>query len=647
MGRFQGMGNRGRTGGSGQDSLSHRTGLEDSITITFRYLDTSRYRGFDSGFADFTKWFPIPATYTYLGNTGNAARSLIFNPVRTAGWDAGFHAFDIYQFGIPETRFYNTTRPYSELGYFLGSRTEQLIHLVHTQNITPDWNAAFQYRLINAPGFFKNQNTNHNSYRLSSSYQSVNRRYQAFAIVVNNKIQSAENGGILDDQDYLDNLKSYKDRSLIPVQLGNTGGNSQNVFSSSINTGTKYKNFTFLLRQQYDLGKKDSIVNDSNVVRLFYPRLRFEHTFRLTSSEYSFSDQPSGKISDTQFYRRFYNFLQNPATVLIREKWNDMVNDVSIYQFPDAKNSQQFIKVGGSLQHLKGMFDIGERRFYNIMVHGEYRNKTRNRKWDIEANGQLYMAGFHSGDYAGYISLKRYVSKQLGYLQAGFHNVNRTPSFIFNESSSFNFGNTPDLNKENITNIFASIEQPQRMLTLTGSYYLITNYTYFRDYYNAAQSSALFNLLQVSAEKEFRLSKRWKWYTMVTLQQKAGAAPVNVPLIFTRNRFGYEGTLGFRNLRLLFGTEVRYHTPYKADGYSPLLGQFFYQDRQVISLRMPQIDLYMHFRIKSFTAYIRTENLNTASTREGFGFTRNNMAAPLYPYPGLQVRFGVLWSFVN
>ncbi|MEJ7736738.1 MAG: putative porin [Chitinophagaceae bacterium] len=647
--RLPGAGSLGnRSGGSPQDSLTHRTGLEDSITISFRYLDSSRYQRFDSSFVDFTQRYPIPNQYIYLGNTGNAARSLLFNPNTATGWDPGFHAYDIYQYRIPETRFYNTTRPYSEIGYLLGSKTEQLIHIVHTQNITPDWNAALQYRLINAPGFYKNQNTNHNSYRLNTNYQSKNRRYHVYFVLVNNKIQSAENGGIRDDEDYLGNLMTYSNRALIPVQLGNFIGNGRNVFSSTINTGTRYKNLTLLLRHQYDIGKKDSIVTDSTVVQLFYPKLRFEHTIRSSSQTYNFSDLPaSGQIPDTQFYRRYYGFLQSPASIVIEEKWNELINDLSVYQFPDTKNAAQFIKVGGALQNLRGRFDIGERKLYNIFIHGEYRNKTRNQKWDIEANGQLHLAGYNAGDYSGFVSLKRFVSKNVGYLQAGFQNVNRTPSFVFNSASSFSIGAVPDFNKENITRIFALIEQPHRQLRLTGSYYLITNYTYFKDHYRADQSSALFNLLQVGAEKDFRLSKRWKWHAQVTLQQKAGAAPVNAPLMYTFHRLGYEGNLGFKNLQLLFGTEIKYHTPYKADGYSPLIGQFYYQNAQTINLKMPEVDLYLHFRIKSFTAYIRAENLNTASGREGFGFTNNNLSAPLYPYPGLQIRLGVFWSFVN
>jgi hypothetical protein len=92
---------------------------------------------------------------------------------------------------------------------------------------------------------------------------------------------------------------------------------------------------------------------------------------------------------------------------------------------------------------------------------------------------------------------------------------------------------------------------------------------------------------------------------------------------------------------------VRYHPPYKADAYSPVLGRFFYQDSVTINNR-PQVDLFFNFRIRSFKAYVRAENLNAASLQNGgFGFLNSNFAAPNYPYPGLVMRFGFYWSFVN
>lgn len=640
--RLQGAGRlgSGMSGGQG-DSLKHRTGLEDSITIRFRFLDSTALQGFDSSVTDFTRRLPIPWHHVHLGNFGTASQSLLFSPVFQPGWDHGFHAFDNYNFTAPQSRFFTTTRPYSEIAYLLGSQSEQMIQLLHTQNIRPNWNASVQYRLINAPGFFQNQNTNHNNYRLSSWYQSRNKRYQNFVIVVGNKLQSGENGGIKDNGNYLDSF-GFENRSNIPTQIGQFRLGGGDFFRSNISTGTKYTNATYLLRQQYDIGQKDSIVTDSLVIPLFYPRLRLEHTIQYSTHHYRFI----GEGIDSNYYEQKYNIKDTTGALLRRDFWKQMVNQFSIYQFPDAKNPQQFIKVGAALENLNAEFDTGQvtSKGYNFFLSGEYRNRTRNKKWDIEASGRFYVNGWNAGDYNAYISLRRLISNKVGFLQVGFQNVNRNPSYIFDPASSFYLGTPVDLNKENSINIFGSLEQPRRRLKLRGSYYLVSNYTYYKNLFQPDQASAIFNVLQVSAEKQIRLYKNWNWKTWIVLQQKAGDAPVNLPLLFTRNQIGYDGSLGFKNLLISMGLESRYYTPFKSNGYSPVIGQFFVQDSITTRLKIPEVAAYVHFRIKSFTAYVRAENLNSFG---GGGFNNNNVIIPGYPYPGLQIRLGIFWSFVN
>ncbi len=646
------LGQLGQRGGqrpqAGQaDSIGHRTGFEDSITIRFRFLDTSRLRFFDSSITDFSKRYPAPWHYVNLGNTGNATRNLLFAPYMQAGWDHGFHAYDIYNFTVPETRLYNTTRPYAELNYVLGSQQEQIIRLMHTQNIRPNWNAAIEYRLINAPGLFQHQNTNHNNYRFSSWYQSKNKRYQNFIIVVGNKLQSGENGGIRTDQDYLGNTEEFSERFVIPTVLGQEELGARNFFNVNIPVGTFYTNATYLMRQQYDIGQKDSmVVNDTTVVPLFYPRLRLEHTISYNTYKYRFRDTQA----DSTGYDTVYNYKLPTAfdTVFLQDFWKILVNDFSLYQFPDAKNAQQFFKAGITLQNLQGILDSGRvtENYYNVMAHAEYRNKTRNQKWDIMANGQLYLNGLNAGDYNGYISLKRYVSKQLGFLELGFQNTNRSPSFNYNPLSTLYLDTVKDFSKENITNIFASLDIPQRNLTLSANYYLLSNYLYYFGYYKPEQFSTLFNVLNISLYKQFRLARNFHLRTWLVYQQRIGDGPVNLPALTNRNQLGYDGSFGFKNLTISLGLETRYFTPYKAPDYSPLTGQYSYQDTATIELNAPDIAAYMHFRIKSFTAYIRAENLNTFDFASG-QFSNNNMPTRRYPYPGLQIRAGIYWSFVN
>ncbi|HEU4472789.1 MAG TPA: putative porin, partial [Flavisolibacter sp.] len=167
-GAGSGQSGRPAAGSGGTDSLQTRNMLEDSITVSIYYLDSPRGYKLDSTINDFTRRYPIPATHIYLGNTGTATRSILFQPDLKAGWDPGFHAYDVYKWKLDKVKFYNTTRPYTELGYILGARGEQMIDILHTQNIRPYWNFSLGYRLINSPGVFRNQKTNHNNYLFTS-----------------------------------------------------------------------------------------------------------------------------------------------------------------------------------------------------------------------------------------------------------------------------------------------------------------------------------------------------------------------------------------------------------------------------------------------------------------------------------------------
>ena len=658
-GIIRGIGNRvgqiGQGGQGGSDSVKARDKFADTLTLQIHYLDSTVSSRLDTAINDYSKRYPIPATYIYLGNTGVASRSILFTAQGKPGWDPGFHALDIYKWKLEKVRFFNTTRPYTELGYLLGAKAEQIVDIIHTQNIKPNWNFSLGYRLINAPGVFRNQRTNHNNYLFTSWYQGKKKRYNNYLAFLGNSLQAGESGGIKDDG-YLDDINYAKDRSLIPTNIGGDPNNSATYFSTNISTGNRYGEFNILMRHQYDLGKNDSLVNDSSVIFLFYPKVRFEHTFKYGSYKYSFRDiaivnSNTTNEPDTAWYKKNYGIYYYPNdSIFFIDKWKEISNDFSIYQFPDSRNQNQFIKLGAELQVLNGNFSdtmpLRSASLYNIIGNGEYRNLTRNKKWDVLAFGRLWLAGYNLGDYHAYVSLQRLVSQKFGSFQLGFENINRSPWFTYDTRSAFYWDPAQSFNNENTTHLFASLFLQKLKMQLSGDYYLIGNYLYLTDYHLRKQEGTIFNVLRINALKTFKIGKRWNWYAELYVQQKAGNADVNIPLIYTRNRFMYEGNLGFRNLNIAFGVEGRYNTPYKPDNYSPVLGQFFYQDSVTIS-NLPDIHLFLHLRIRSFKAYVRAENINTARVFGGFQFNNNSLAAPGYPTPGLNLRFGIYWSFVN
>ena len=460
-------------------------------------------------------------------------------------------------------------------------------------------------------------------------------------------------------------IPNRKKRFAVPVNLGGDVQQTFNVFSTAVNTGNLYGNFTAFLRQSYDFGIKDSlIINDSTTEYLFYPKFRFQHTISYNTSTYRFKDKLTDVTysrDDSAVFNQWYGLVLNPSSGLnfwLQDKWKFVSNDFSIKQFPETKNPLQFIEAGIRLENFSGVFSSSPRplyqvqifptppvtkNFYNVVLHGEYRNKTRDKKWDALLKGEFYATGFNAADYSAYVTLTRFLNPRLGNVQVSFQNVNRSPSYIFDGFSSFDLDSNSLTKKENITVISAMAVNPR--FTIMARNISITNYAYFKDYYHSDQFNGLVNITQVSASTKSKIVGHLNLHSDFIVQQATGNSPIRVPLFFTRQRLSFEGNF-YKNLFLSTGLDVKYNTPYKAYNYSPVMGHFFPQGTTTIS-NLPQLDAYFDFRIKSFTGVVKMENLNTVDISHGFGFTNNNLAAPNYPTPGLVFRIGVQWNFVN
>ncbi len=79
------VGNVGRStsGQPASDSIGfeRRDDLADSITISFRFLDSLKTNRLDSSLHDFSRFFSVPANYITLGNNGSASYPVLFTPL--------------------------------------------------------------------------------------------------------------------------------------------------------------------------------------------------------------------------------------------------------------------------------------------------------------------------------------------------------------------------------------------------------------------------------------------------------------------------------------------------------------------------------------------------------------------------------------
>ena len=631
--------------GASSDTLRRRDRNEDSITIYYRMFDSSRVRFMDSSVSNFYLRFGLPLDYLYLNQYSGAAKSVIFNPNTQPGYDPGFQGYDVYHFHLANTRLYNTTRPYTEIDYILGSKAEQTIKIMHTQNVKPLWNIAFDYRLINSPGHFKSSSGNHSSIRLSSGFSTENRRYSGLLVLIRNKTKVNENGGIRSDSFLTSGGSAYNERFNIPTWLGEDEAYTTNFLTSNLVTGNQQYSQTAYFRHQYDIGQKEVFYDeDSNKVQKFYPRIRFQHNLLYYNRGFTYVD-PNYKGENAQdAYLNHFGLTNTDSLGSMTDRWLEITNEGALIFFPQKNNTEQFFKVGAAFQWLRGWFAGIPDDFHGSYLLGEYRNRTRNRKWDINANAKLYTTGPYIGNYLINGTLQSNLGSKLGVLTLGFQNTNRNPGFVFNPESNFYLQQALNLDNENWTTLSGDLFISSIKLGLKAKYYLVSNYTYWDGYYSAKQDGTLQNILRVSGEKKFKLSRRWNLYAELHMQ-KSSSGGINLPLLYTQNRIAYESNF-YKNLNLSTGFELRYFTPFTPDDWSPFNRQWVAQSQLEVSNR-PDVHAFLHINIGGFRGFLRAENLNTFSIENGFNFTHNNLAAPLYANPGLLLRLGIYWSFVN
>jgi len=634
------MGNS-NTNRENKDSLQKRDQNADSITLFYKLYNNNEIRKLDSSINDFFVHYPLPYTNYNLGNLGTAAKSYLFSTQKKGGFDPGFHAYDAYNYTLAATPFYQTTRPFTELGYLLGGKGEQLIEVKHTQNKTQQLNFSFEYRFSNSPGNVKNQNANLNNMRITAHFQSKRKRYESYFVMLANKAASSENGGLVKAA-LLDSL-SLNNPYELETRLGVSGASFRNPFNTNIATGSTYRNNTYLWRQTYDLGQKDSIVKDTVVIHLFYPRLRFQNEVKLESNQFVFEDRAPNALN----YLEYFNYKNlSSGTVKFSDSWNLVTNDFSLISYPQKNNSNQFLQLGSGYTHLATTL-LSEQRWtqYDLYGFGVYKNKTRNQLWDLIASGKLYLNGYHAGDYDAQFYLARILSSKGTYLKLGFQNSNRTPSTNYLGLTQFPINALKGIQKENTIDMLAETGNAAKAFKVSFNYQLINNYNYFASGYQAAVYNSPISYINAVLNNKIKLSTHWNWYNETTVQVVDKSAPINIPLILSRQRLAFEGNF-YKNLNLSTGLEMIYHTEFNADDYMPLTGQFFVQNTYMLRNR-PTANAFLHFMIKRLKGYIRLENLNTLiPTSNSLGNTYN-FTAQNYPGTGTWFRVGIWWNFIN
>jgi hypothetical protein len=565
-----------------------------------------------------------------LGNTGTAYQSLKARAFLPSQYTLLPNEWNAYRFTNENLRFYNTTKPFSEVAYSSGSKQEQVLELFHTQNISPFWNLSTRYRKINSLGFFSGQRSNIDNFDIISDYVSKNKRYKSQTAFLYNKIQQDENLGIISDT-FLTN-PNFSNHTIIPIGATVlTNATRSNILNYQRDANLRFS-------QSYSLGKT-SVTYDEDSIRKsnFKPVLTFGNRIFYTGERYCFQNS----LVDSTFPSNYLDVIYPlDDTLLIRYDNNTVGADFSAESNIYLKDKVFSVQGGLGIEFQK----IGGWAFNKTAVNNYVFGTLSNRKsadssWVLDASLKLYYTGFAKGNLNFNALLSKALPKNVGRLGIEVSQYIQQPFFISESIQVNQINETKNLQSQINTALggFYQNEKLQLRLSVTS---LLFNQLIYGNGLNPVYENfaSAISIQQAQLDKGFSLGK-WKMMHKVLLQITPTGTPIQLPLLASFHRFSYQNYLFAGKLQMNTGLDVYFNTPYFNDVYQPIFQSF--NPQQTIRKQMiPRLHPFFNFKIKRFRASVSFNHLQHV-------VVKNNINYLNYAAQNQLFRFALRWIFIN
>ncbi len=599
-------------------SVFYFTGSLDSLKAgRLHYVDTT--------ITTFHQYDPLERNnrmYNTLSNVGLASYNRVFSPSTRVGYRMRSAAFAPYMLYNDQVKYYKLMRPYTDLWYVMGPKKEQSLEVIFTRKMSEQFTFGVDFYLVNSPGSYQNSRSDDKYVYFTARYHTKNNRYGVLANYLHNKLKVGENGGIVSDSLFSQNLES--DRQAIPVAL-NTATN-------------RVKSSGFYVEQFFNLMKpgmrKDStprtLAGGSVLYSLLYQRNQMVYTDDMQTDSVFYSNFPAVFDTLATYDSAYQQLIRN------RFMWSSL-----------AYNADKLSRVfrayfGVSYDHILQTLPYDSARYFNnqLIPFGGIFLKLFQRSF-LNASAEMVLGGYNGGDLKIEGSLLQYlgsVQKNVGQLYFKVIFENKTPAWYFSRYHSNRFNWDLSLQKERIFSFTG--EYRLHALAAGVAFRSLGNYTYFNDSVRPQQAGVPGSVTQIYLRGTIPL-RNFGVNLRAVYQTTSLASVLHLPQLTGKinlyfNRWVFKGAA-----HLQTGFQLSYFSSYYADAYMPELRAFYLQNKTKIGDYL-YLDAYATLKIKSFRFFLQGKNL--------LGFLANQKHYYNTPgYPGRDGGFylGIAWKLYN
>lgn len=607
--------------------------LEDGIFIA-QHIDTSMH------FFQINN--PITRKYGMIltDNFGRPFQPAFFEPDSSRGFTLGPSIAQGYLYRGGERPYYKTKRPYTELGYSLGTAgqkkenrsNEQTLYLIHTQPISQYVQAGFEVMRITSVGYYLRQWAAHTNVRAFASYNSPNDRYGIVGDFILNDVKVQENGGLTNAVNFREQeVTNYIDGQTYTIPLTRKFGYPINLQYAE----GQQQTYELFVKQFYRVGVK-SYQPDSNAAEVKLPLFQVDNMIRIRTDRRRYIDSLAN-----DFYAN--TFLDTTKT-FHRVYHRHIDTDIEFSFFPYRKKglaNKISAGVAGSV------FDVQQAHFkdanYNVSVFSRLNFYIDSLRY-VRAFAEYHLLGYNQNDLnvkaSLHIGFNNKQKKQFLILEPGVLFKLQEPGYLYQTMYSNRFMWNNSFRKVRTLGVYTDLILPQYRLKVKGGFYNVGNLLYYDSLGMAGQSAQETVIFQVVAEHDLAFSKNRFHFVNRLIYQTANSQYLRIAPFALRSSFFYENYLFKKALFLQVGFDIYYGIGYNGYGYNPATASFFLQNDARIG-NYPYVDVHISAKIKRFRVFVQGVHLNQGFPKPNY-FTTSG-----YPMQDRSIKFGISWGLFN
>ncbi|HVW14020.1 MAG TPA: putative porin [Mucilaginibacter sp.] len=628
----------------------------DSVIFTSKFIrvtnekllsDSTQVFPLDTGLANFENYSPLyqPRDPKIgLGNLGLAERSLLFEPPKTIGFDAGEHTLDAYLLLPQDIQYYKARVPYTNLQLYSSGVKEQYFKGTLAENINPQLNIGLNLNFIGSQGFYPLQNAGDLNAALFSWYESKNKRYNLLANLIFNNLKAPENGSIQNDSIFTVAQPAYSTTQNQSVRLYNSSDNERN-------NGLYIKQF-------YYIGKIDTTLKGDKSKIL--PTQRVAYTFYYNTNQFRFLQNEADRynVFPDYYYSSTYSrdslsvfHLQNgfAYSFYLRGKSvgfvkNEMKVDLGLVH--DFYHYQQFVG-DTAINNTVGRYIREDRKQNQSFQDITLKAKAGYRFSDkilLDVDLQQIAAGRDFGNFLYEAKLTLAGGRKAGRVIFGAYSQNSSPPLVYTDWISNHFIFHNNFSNQKINSVSFNYINDALQLDLKAEYFLISDYLYFTAQPNGIDATPTqlhdpINLLKLSIGKNLTIG-HVHFDNYVVYQKTDYQSTLRTPEVYTYSSLYYSKFL-FQVLHSTFGIDVRYNTPYVAPSYAVGLGQFYNSNPGLTFSSYPMASVFFKATLFRTNLFVQYDYANQGLLSNGYYMINR------YPGPNRLLKIGISWTFYD